>query len=314
MLRAEQDGRLRPLVPVTRMKGTTEQRRHKGVLTHRPLPDDELVDEWEKIILPAAQKDRLLAQAVFEFTVRGKVSRVSVPLHGVILLVGPPGTGKTSLARGLANRVASSLKGKGRPFQLVEVEPHSLASAALGRSQQAVRDLLQETIREHAAQGPLVVVLDEVETLVPSRHRMSLEANPVDVHRATDAALAGLDLLAAEHDDLLFIATSNFEKALDEAFVSRADLVEFIGLPDQAACIAILRDTLLALGGEWKRVKLLADDQRLADVAIACVGMDGRQIRKSVIRACTLTKETALDPSRLTIEDLLQATKEVRRP
>jgi SpoVK/Ycf46/Vps4 family AAA+-type ATPase len=292
------------------MKTTDKQ--HKGVLTYRALPDAALNDEWDKIILHADVKDRLLGQAVFEFTVRGKVPRVSVPLHGIILLVGPPGTGKTSLARGLANRVASSFKSGGRKFHLLEVEPHALASAALGRSQQAVRDLLQETIREHAAHGPLVVLLDEVETLVPSRHRMSLEANPVDVHRATDAALAGLDLLAAEHDDLLFIATSNFEAALDEAFISRVDLVERIGLPDQGACLEILRDTLLGLAGQWKTIKTIADDARLGNVAAGCVGLDGRQIRKAVIRACTLSKETALDPNRLKIEDLLRAVKEGR--
>jgi len=252
MLRTEQDGRLRPLMSPTLMKATADQQRHKGVLAYRPVPDDQLNDEWEKIILPLDIKERLLAQAVFEFTARGKVSRVAVPLHGIILLVGPPGTGKTSLARGLANRVASSLKSKGRQFHLLEVEPHALASASLGRSQQAIRDLLQETIREYAALGPLIVLLDEVETLVPSRHRMSLEANPVDVHRATDAALAGFDLLAAQHDDLLFVATSNFETALDDAFVSRADLVEIIGHPDRAACQAILQDTLLGLGEHWK--------------------------------------------------------------
>ena len=34
-----------------------------------------------------------------------------IPLHGVILLTGEPGTGKTSLARGLAHRTATSFSG-----------------------------------------------------------------------------------------------------------------------------------------------------------------------------------------------------------
>src|SRR5207247_515514 len=171
-------------------------------------------------------------------------SHISVPLHGVILLVGPPGTGKTSLARGLANSTAQSLSGA---FHFIEVEPHALASAALGGSQRAVRDLLQKTVAEYAAQGPLIVLLDEVETLAADRRRMSFEANPVDVHRATDAVLASLDHLAAKHPQLLFIATTNFPEAVDAAFVSRADLVEFIDKPDKAACRAILEDTLDAL-------------------------------------------------------------------
>src|SRR5438445_6279928 len=111
---------------------------HKGILSYIKLPQKDLGEQWDKIIVAEELKDRLLAQAILEFTVRGKVSHTSVPLHGVILLKGPPGTGKTSLARGLANRVAESLSSV---FHFIEVEPHALASAALGRSQQAVRDL-----------------------------------------------------------------------------------------------------------------------------------------------------------------------------
>ena len=44
---------------------------------------------------------------------------------------------------------------------------------------------------------------------------MSMEANPVDVHRATDAVLTQLDQLAAQHPQLLFLATSNFVGAID---------------------------------------------------------------------------------------------------
>jgi len=38
------------------------------------------------------------------------------------------------------------------------------------------------------------------------RGRMSMDANPIDVHRATDAVLAQLDQLAAKYPHLLFIA------------------------------------------------------------------------------------------------------------
>lgn len=166
----------------------------------------------------------------------------------MILLVGPPGTGKTSLARGLASRTAEAF-GERAGFQYLEVEPHALANAGLGRSQQEVRRLLNEVVAERARLGPLIVLLDEVETLAADRAKLSLEANPIDVHRATDAVLAGLDQLAAAYSQLLFVATSNFTGAIDAALFSRADLVETIPLPDPETAKSLSDYISLGRGG-----------------------------------------------------------------
>lgn len=154
----------------------------KGVLDRRKLPDSGFDALWDAIILDQQLKDRLLSQAVLNFTVRPRLDESTLPLHGVILLVGPPGTGKTSLARALASRTASTVRGLGT-FQYLEVEPHALASSSLGKSQQAVRHLLGTTVAEAASQGPLIVVLDEVETLAADRTRMSLEAMALQLLR-----------------------------------------------------------------------------------------------------------------------------------
>src|SRR5271166_3030392 len=150
----------------------------KGILDSKALPDADFQDLWDSIIVDNAMKDRLLAQAVLNFTLRPKLKRSAAPFHGIILLVGPPGTGKTSLARGLASRTAASL-GCGMTF--IEVDPHALASASLGKSQQAVTHLLGSVIGDAASSGPCIVLLDEVETLAANRRKMSMEANPVDV-------------------------------------------------------------------------------------------------------------------------------------
>ena len=73
------------------------------------------------------------------------------------------------------------------------------------------------------------MLLDEVETIVADRQRLSLEANPIDVHRATDAALAGVDALTRSHKNTLIIATTNFEDAVDRASQAIAEGRDAIG-------------------------------------------------------------------------------------
>jgi AAA+ superfamily predicted ATPase len=282
-----------------------------GVLDSRMLPDREFTAQWDAVIVETKQKDRLLSQAILNFTLREKVNRSNLPLHGLIVLHGPPGTGKTSLARGLASRTSEVIGNLGH-FRYIEVEPHALTGAALGKSQRAVRDLLGQTVAEQAERGPLIVLLDEVETLAADRGRMSMDANPIDVHRATDAVLAQLDQLAAKYPHLLFIATSNFTKAVDGAFLSRADLIENIGMPGAEACRAILCSAVEELARWFPATEHIPQQADFERAAKQCVGLDGRRIRKLVISACALRKQTAIDPNGLTAADILQAAKQAQ--
>src|SRR3989304_5121563 len=120
----------------------------KGIQRNIPLPDASLGVLWDSIIISEQTKNLLLCQAVLNFTVRTKVDRTVLPLHGLILLVGLPGTGKTSLARGLAHRTPQSFNGA--KFHLLEIEPHSLTSSAMGKTQRAVSDLFSQAIAESA--------------------------------------------------------------------------------------------------------------------------------------------------------------------
>ena len=279
----------------------------KGVQRIRRLPDAALGALWDSIILDAVLKEQLLSQAVLNFTLRSKVDRTVLPLHGAILLVGPPGTGKTSLARGLAHRTAESFPNG--DFRLLEVEPHTLTSSAMGKTQRAVTELFAQSIAEAAAVGPTIVLLDEVETLAADRTKLSLEANPVDVHRATDAVLVQLDELAEDYPNLLFLATSNFPQAVDSAFTSRCDLVVNVPLPDREACAGILKDCVVGLGKTFPPIAKLASSPKFEQCAAECEGLDGRAIRKLVASALASTPQTAMDPERVTIDDLFAAAR-----
>ncbi len=275
----------------------------EGVTLQHRLPDDEFGQAWTSIKLVDGVRERLLAQSLLSLTIRQKISFETAPLHGLILLVGPPGTGKTTLCRGLANQVAKQLPGSKVTY--IEIDAHALTSSALGRSQQAVAKLFDQTIPELAMDGVGVVLLDELETIAVSRHHLSLETNPIDVHRATDAALAGMDRLTREHRNVLLLGTTNFPKALDKAVISRADHVEEIGLPNDAARSEIIMDTLKGVGSIWKGIGQLESD--VPKLAKAAEGLDGRRIRKEIFVAMASDIETAKDPGKLTAAQIESA-------
>jgi SpoVK/Ycf46/Vps4 family AAA+-type ATPase len=276
----------------------------KGIHDIRRLPDAEFDGVWDSIILPPGLKDRVLAQAVLNFTARARLQQVHLPVHGIILFVGPAGTGKTSLARGLASRTAASLSDG---LTYIEVDPHALASAAHGKTQQAVAHLLGTVLAEHSSTSPCIVLLDEVETLAADRSKMSMEANPVDVHRATDAVLTQLDQLAADYPRLLFLATSNFAGAIDEAFLSRADLVVTIDLPTPEACKAIVLDTIDRLAKAYPKLSALRSAPQIAKAGTIAVGLDARRIRKAVLSSLAHSKQIAANPELLTADAVLDA-------
>jgi SpoVK/Ycf46/Vps4 family AAA+-type ATPase len=281
-----------------------------GVLSMHVLPAEHHDRDWDAIVVPRQVKERLLAQALLVLQHGRRLSMLSGLPHGLIVLAGPPGTGKTTMARGVAQVAALALAREGATT-LVEINPHAFPSDMLGESQRNVTRLLAETIPEIAARRPFTVVLiDEVESFAVSRSAASFEANPVDVHRATDAVLLGIDEIARKLPSVLFVTTTNFIEAVDSAFLSRADLVMRFSLPDPETIARILEHAIGELAVQWPALQpLAADGARIAELAGLCEGWDGRRIRKLVLAALAQRLEVARDPARLSWDDFFSAAR-----
>ncbi|KAL0063124.1 AAA+-type ATPase [Marasmius tenuissimus] len=145
-----------------------------------------------------------------------------------ILLHGPPGTGKTHLARAIAASTKSSV---------MVVNGPELSSAFHGETESKLRNVFKEA----RDKSPCIVVLDEVDALVPRRE----EGGGGEVEKRVVATL--LTLLDGMEDDgsqgkVVVIGTTNRPNAIDPALrrPGRFDREIEIGIPDSDARLAIL--------------------------------------------------------------------------
>lgn len=279
-----------------------------GIAGVRELPDPGSLRAWDHLFLEEGVGDALLRRVVFTMRNRARLATMRAALQGMILLAGPPGTGKSTTAQAIASKAAEALAEEGTSA-LVRIDPHSLPSSNLGESQQNVTELMGKVLAEFTYRADFVfVIVDEVEALAVSRSLASFETNPVDVHRATDAVLEGIDQLLAKHANIVVLMTTNFPKAVDEALVSRVDEVVQFDLPGTEQIATILRDTLDEYARLWPELQTLADNEEdVAKIAELCKGLSGRDLRKLVSTAIMQRPETTDNPGLLTVEDFAKA-------
>jgi pachytene checkpoint protein 2 len=277
------------------------------------LGNPQLEASWDRIIVAAEIKERLLNHAMLSITLRkAGVTGIGLPLHGLALLSGPPGVGKTTLARGLGSQIAKELDGRHGVVRVVDVNMHILPSELLGRTQRNIVQLFEEELPALAEEGPVVVVMDEIEVLAVSRSQASFDINPADVFRGTAALLSALDWVAREVPGTFIVGTTNMPGALDDAVLSRTDLRLDLPLPGVSVLKSILADTFTELGQRFPGCEALATAQELDAVAELLDGTDGRQARKFVADALARQRETALDPSLLTAQALLEFARSAK--
>ena len=245
---------------------------HKRMWDVIPLPCPQLAHDWERILRckPTKQALRHYAMHTKELADHG-IPRSEVDLSGVVLLWGEPGVGKTTLAHGFANVFATTL---GKPTRLFALQTEHLLSHLLGQSPKELAKAF-EGIRFAAEQGPCVLLVDEIETISYARDKVITTSDPTDLVRFVDQLLAEIDSLQ-EFSEALVIGTSNFSDVIDRAFVSRADLVLKVPLPDLPTRLAILQARLKTLSP----LGLLLDSDELTAIAKASEGLSGRTLGK----------------------------------
>ncbi len=145
---------------------------------------------------------------------------------GGILMYGPPGCGKTFLARATAGEVKANF---------ISIGLHEVLDMYIGQSERNLHAVFEEA----RAQAPCVLFFDEVDALGGNRADMRHSA----MRQVINQMLAEMDGVDTSNEGILILAATNTPWYVDHALrrPGRFDRVLFVPPPDQAAREAILR-------------------------------------------------------------------------
>jgi SpoVK/Ycf46/Vps4 family AAA+-type ATPase len=203
------------------------------------------------------------------------------------LLSGPPGTGKTQIAKTLANESG---------LNFIAANPSDLKGAHLGESARMVRELF-----ERARSKPTVLFIDEIESSAVSRTGGRSDQYTVEI---VNELLTQMDGVKKTTGTVFVLAATNHPDAVDAAVLSRFD--DRLEIPNPGPDE---RRRMIATFIGKRRVDFGVADVA-TDMAAKTDGLSGRDLMSLVRRASQLSAERALDAGTpgdivLTREDLL---------
>ncbi|XP_045673439.1 nuclear valosin-containing protein-like isoform X2 [Phyllostomus hastatus] len=197
-----------------------------------------------------------------------------------VLLAGPPGCGKTLLAKAVANESG---------LNFISVKGPELLNMYVGESERAVRQVFQRAKNS----APCVIFFDEVDALCPRRSDREAGASV----RVVNQLLTEMDGLETRRQ-VFILAATNRPDIIDPAILrpGRLDKTLFVGLPPPADRLAILK-TITRNGTKPPldadvRLEAVAEDRR-------CEGYSGADLSALVREAslCALRQEMARQKS-----------------
>lgn len=222
---------------------------------------------WEDVGGLASVKQELIEAVEWPLKHAALFARAGVKPPKGILLCGPPGCGKTLLAKAIANE---------SQVNFISVKGPALLSKYVGESEKGVREVFKKAKQA----SPCIVFFDEIDALVPARGSGGSDSHVSE--RVISQFLTEMDGVE-ELAGVLVLGATNRPDLLDPALLrpGRFDIQVDIPLPTLAD-----RQEILAIG---LRAKPLADDVVIDKLALATEGFSGAEIQAVCKRAAMET-------------------------
>lgn len=233
----------------------------KQILNEIVVKGDEV--HWDDVAGLEAAKKALKEAVVYPFLRPDLFMGLREPARGM-LLFGPPGTGKTMLARAVATESKSTF---------FAISASSLTSKWHGESEKLVRALFAMA----KALAPSIIFVDEIDSLLSSRsgsseHEASRRSKTEFLIQWSDLqrAAAGKDTTVGDASRVLVLAATNCPWDIDEAARRRFVRRQYIPLPEKETRETQIR-TLL---GHQKHELNNEDIERLVELTEGSLGMN----------------------------------------
>ena len=228
---------------------------------------------WDDIGGLESTKKDLQEMIMYPIEHPDKFTKFNMKASKGVLFYGPPGCGKTLLAKAVANECASNF---------ISVKGPELLTMWFGESEGNVREVFDKA----RGAAPCVLFFDELDSVGISRGSSMGDAGGAG-DRVLNQLLTEMDG-AGGKKNLFFIGATNRPGILDEALIrpGRLDQLIYIPLPDLPARIgivkAVLRKTPIAPDVDLDTIARITDGFSGADVTELCQRATKAAIRESI--------------------------------